>query len=140
MKKIHVLFSLVLALNASAQVPDTTTTRFRGEYFGIVLPAGTACTTERLLLSVDVDAAGEMHGEIVNWQGVRQASIAHRLDWRGKFSFNTGTNLPVVDAGWGGAVTARGRARPGTLRGTIDGRTRGACRYTFTVWRRMKNN
>jgi hypothetical protein len=150
--KTLVFMAMLACAAASAQFPDTSTGRFRGDYFGLLLPVANGCSTERWVMNVTVDEFGEMRGQILNWDGEQKAYIDHRLSGDGNFSFNTGTNFSEIpfppcfpycedqDPGAGWDMRGKANAKAGTLKGFIDARTKGGCKYTFTVWRRFRNN
>lgn len=148
MKKILLTLACLAAVTCKAQ--EVGTARFRGDYAGVLLPVGNTCTTERLLVDVFVYDNGEMRGEIFDYDGDRRASIEHRLDSSGGFLFNTGTNMlppfpscfPFCDPEPGRDWLMRGKAnaKAGTIKGSVDARYQGGCKYSFTLYRRFKNN
>ena len=135
---------------ASGQVDGAE--RFRGRYIGIALPVGNLCTTERLMVAVDVQSDGKMTGQVLDFSGQQKAYVDGSIIPSGTFLFETGTNMSVLppppcfpfclvnDPGSGWLVRGASSSRAGTMRGSLDARTRGGCRYTFTLYRRMRNN
>lgn len=123
--------------------------RYRGDYVGVAVPVG-VCSTERWIMLFAVDELGEASGRITDWNGDHvSAFVGRSID--GKFSIRTGTNTflpPYPDCfpfcpeepGSGWAINSKVNPKAGTMKGTIDATSKGGCKYTFTLWRRLKNN
>jgi hypothetical protein len=134
MKNLLLLLSLVVATAAAGQaIPNST--RQAGEYFGVLLPSGAVCSTERLIISLTVATDGTLTGEIVNWENAPVFSFASEWPDFRRGTFRT-TIVPTLESGVRGTFDA---AR-GAVAGVVNMRPDGGCLYTFKAYRRFKLN
>jgi len=148
--KAFLILTLLVCTHATLAQSEGTG-RFRGHYVGVALPVGNVCTTERLVMSVNVEQDGKIIGQIVNFDGEQKAYVDHFVTPSGSFTFNTGTNMSVLppppcfpfcanEPGAGWIMRGVANAKSGTIKGSVDARPKDGCKYTFTLYRRHKNN
>lgn len=135
------LFAVVL-LCVSSALADEGTGRFRGDYVGLLLPIGNVCTTERWIMAAHVEPDGHLTGKILSFDDQHKAELDCWLPASGGFAFNSGTNIfhPTEEAGNGWLIRGGLNLKAGTMRGILDARARGGCKYSFVLYRRFRNN
>jgi hypothetical protein len=142
MKTTLILLSLLAsALVSSAQFDSA---QYRGDYFGVLVPVGNDCSNERLVIGMTVAADGSLSGYVDDWEANERNTITGQVLYRGRLSVTTGS-LPG-DPGWNPfdsrhdwRIVGLASSKAGTIRGSVDARAAGGCRYTFTVFRRFKS-
>ena len=138
MKKILSILtlSLLFTLTALSQaIPSST--QFRGEYYGVAVPVGNACTTERLQVRIYVYDDFTMNFYVHNWD--ETLIFYWDLDDYNPLLFKNAA-FRSAPAPLKSRMRGTFSAATGSVSGVIDFRDVGDCLWTFKAYRQFRYN
>ncbi len=127
MKNFLLALALALSCVSSGEAQFPSLAKYRGDYFGILLPVG-RCSNERIAIELQVDAEGKITGRVRDWNNVTLLAFTEDLPFTGGSRFTTSIT--------GLGDTVRGKFAVGSCAGSV--RFEAGCKYTFKAWRRYR--